>query len=83
MVAAYDNKLQAYLRLFTSPTIGAAERAFITEVKNPESQLNRNPEDFKLDHIGHFDDETGHVRALEHGPQTIITAIDALKKGAA
>lgn len=55
----YDSKMEAYMNPFLMATKGQALRAFTDNVNDPQSQLNRHPEDFTLFEIGEYDDHTG------------------------
>lgn len=55
-----DVKAEAFSQSpFFFRSIGEAQRVFGDEVKNPESQLGKHPEDFQLFHIGEYDQTTG------------------------
>lgn len=57
--AVYDVKAEAYGRPMFVPAVGLAIRAFIDECKNPESQMCKYKEDFRLFQIAMFDDQAG------------------------
>lgn len=65
VIAVYDKKAC----FFASPMVFdhsvQAERSFSEEVKNPNSQLGKFPEDFALYHIADFNPETGMMKPLD------------------
>ena len=56
--AVYDAKAEAYGRPIFVSAPGLAIRAFMDEVKNPDSQMGRYPSDFRLYQIAEYDDQT-------------------------
>lgn len=64
-VAIRDTQLAAYGRPYYTPTTGAAIRSFQDEANNPESMINKHPEDFELVQLGTFNDETGKHENLD------------------
>lgn len=68
--SVYDIKAEAYLPPFFVPTLGMALRAFKDCAVSDSHQFGKNPEDYVLYEIGHFDDHTGelvHTRPKGHG----------------
>ena len=59
ILAVHDRALDAYMRPMFVPTIGAGIRAFQDEVNNPESPMNKHPDDYDLFNLGDWDDNTG------------------------
>lgn len=53
---------------------GQAVRSFMDECKNPESQLNKHPNDYELYYIGEYQDETGTIMGVT--PERINRATD-------
>lgn len=53
---------------------GQAVRSFMDECKNPESQLNKYPNDYELYYIGEYQDETGTIMGVT--PERINRATD-------
>lgn len=67
LYAIYDVKAVAYLSPFTMATDGMAKRAFVNEVKRPDSMIGATPSDFSLYRLGYFDDNAGSVTSeLNH-----------------
>lgn len=77
MFSVRDTKTEIYGPPFYSITHGEAERSFRQLANDPQSKVNKFPEDFDLYHIGEFDDETGKIEALP-SPKHVIKAINAL-----
>ncbi|WNK12454.1 MAG: nonstructural protein [Microvirus sp.] len=59
--SVFDIKAASYAQPFFSQSHATAIRAFSGAVNDPGTMLNRHPEDFTLNHIGEFDDQTGEV----------------------
>ena len=68
--AVYDVKAEAYGRPIFVTAPGLAIRAFLDEVKNPESQFGKYPGDFRLFQLGTFDDQTGDF--VEQGSKLLL-----------
>jgi len=80
ITAIKDEAVDTYgLPLFFR-TIAEARRMFTNEVNNPESRINRNPEDFTMYHIGVYNDEAGEVQGSK--PEKLARALDVLKGAA-
>jgi len=78
MFAIFDKKALAYANPFYYHQKGQALRALEDSVNDPQSPLNKHPEDFTLFHIGEWDDRTGLVTPLAN-PQHVEEAL-AVKK---
>lgn len=61
----YDIKTEAYLPPFYMPTKGAAIRAIMDTLDDPNHQFSKHPEDFTLFHIGTFDDVDANLVSLK------------------
>lgn len=61
--AVYDTKVKNYTRPLYHRNAAEAIRGFEAECNNPESQLNKFPQDFTLFEIGEWDDETAILTA--------------------
>lgn len=59
--AIYDNKADAFMQPYFAGTAGLALRIFADNVNNPDTMLNKHPNDFCLYEIGVFDDATGNI----------------------
>lgn len=63
--AVWDNKAEAFMQPFFSDTVGLALRAFQNNIENPESIMNKYPNDFCLYEIGTFDEASGIIENHE------------------
>lgn len=79
IVAVRDRAVDAFSRPFFVPSVGAAVRSFRDEVNNPESPMNKHPEDYDLYELGAFDDESGDLRSLDK-PRMVAIGKDCLVK---
>lgn len=77
--AVRDLKLADYGDPMFFRTLGEAERAFRDGVSDPQSMLNKHPEDYDLWHIGMYDSETGAFFA-EGGPLFLCNALSMIRK---
>lgn len=74
-----DQKGEIFHPPFYKKTHGEAERDFTTLCSDDKSTVAMFPEDFDLYHVGEFDDNTGHFKALDT-PQHIIKAVQVLNR---
>lgn len=77
--SVHDVKAEAYLRPFFVPSHGLAIRSFENEVRNPDSPMHTNPEDYTLFQLGEFDDDTGSIKELP-APKCVLTGIQVVAK---
>ena len=75
--AVRDNAIEAFGQPIFVEAQGQAVRSFIDEANNPESMLNKHPEDFDLYHIGEYNKQTGAIMGVT--PERIARAIDHIK----
>jgi len=61
-----DNKTGIYHRPMYLPHPQQAVRQFEQIVNDPQSTINRYPEDYQLVQLGEFDDETGSLLMDTH-----------------
>lgn len=73
----YDRKVEAFMRPFFMVKDGQAVRAFSDMVNEPGHELNKHPEDYRLELVGQWDDQRGEVTPLS---RPVCTAMDVLKK---
>lgn len=78
IVAIRDRQLDAYAQPAFVPALGLAVRQFGDEVANPQSPLNKHPEDFALYQLGTYNDATGQFENLQQ-PKQIALADDYVK----
>lgn len=65
MFSIYDEKAGAHMQPFFMVNEALAQRFVNDQVRDPNSPLAKNPEDYHLYMLGELDDETGIVEALE------------------
>lgn len=70
--SVFDSKLAVYNTPFFMQREQAAIRSFTDAVNDPQTTLNKHPEDYTLFHIGDFDDDTGELIPVH--PRGLITA---------
>ena len=56
-----DRAIDSFGNPFAVVALGQATRSFSDEVRNPESQISRHPDDYDLYHVGSFDTSTGKL----------------------
>lgn len=76
--SVYDAKAEAYMAPFVAASKGFAIRMFLDEASRPDSMCAKHPEDFRLFHVGEFDDATAVVTMLPGGPVSQGLAQDLL-----
>lgn len=76
--AVYNSKAKFFNQPFTSKTDGEAERSFEQAVNDPQTFINRYPEDYDLYYLGQFDDNTGKYQTLKT-PEHKFKAVQLLK----
>jgi len=72
----YDKKAEAYNTPWFQQTHGLAERIFRDESNNPESSINKHPEDYTLYYLGEYDQNTGEME-IPHPPKPVMEAVEA------
>lgn len=73
--AVWDAAAAAYLPPFHLPRNEIAMRAFRDCVNDPNHQFAQHSEDYRLFHLGEFDDTTGVFTANARGPTVLTTAL--------
>jgi len=73
----YDIKAAAYHVPFFQPTKGMAIRLFGDAIIDPNSNLSKHPEDYRLFSLGEFDDFTG-VLERRRTNEVLITGLEIL-----
>lgn len=60
----FDRAIQSFIGApFAQPTNAAAMRVIKHEATRDGSQIQANPEDYELYHLGYFNEETGEIAA--------------------
>lgn len=73
----YDNKAETFNTPMYVPAKGVAIRAFSDQANDPQSMLNKHPQDYELFCIGDFDADIGLLTPMT--PQSIGPAADFIK----
>lgn len=76
--AVYDKKAMSYAPPFYYHQKGQAIRAFDDAVNDPQSPLNKHPEDFCIFHMGSWNDTTGVLTPLPN-PVPLEEALNCVK----
>ena len=71
LVSVVDKKAEAFGPVFTSKNVAIATRDFSQACQDPQSNLNKFPEDYELILLGEFDETSGKIKPIE--PHRIIT----------
>lgn len=62
IVAIYDVKLEAFNRPAFVRSVGEAMRSFSDEANRSDSEVSKHPADYRLFHLGSFDDVTAQFK---------------------
>lgn len=74
----FDRGVQAYGRPMFVSHINQAVRSLTDETNNPESELNKHPDDYDLYELGEFDDS--HARFVLYDDPKFVCAVKSLLK---
>ncbi|QCQ85112.1 nonstructural protein [Blackfly microvirus SF02] len=77
--SVWDSKSKTFSQPFYAMTVGVATRNFTDLVNDPQTQVNKYPDDFTLFELGEFEDSTGKISS-ENGPQSVINAMAVLRE---
>jgi len=75
--AVRDSAINAFVRPFYVPAVGAAIRGFSDEVNRKDSEMGNHVGDYELFELGEFEEETGKFRMLPE-PRQLARAKDVL-----
>lgn len=75
----YDSKVLDYANPFYLHSEGELRRGFVEVCMNPETKMNKYPNDFSVYHIGEWNSESGIISS--HPPALVMTAVEAIKQG--
>ena len=78
LFAVFDTASGVYDGPFRAMTDAEAKRNFANLVRNPETRIGQNPEDFYLVRCGVWDDNKGQVSPEE--PETLVTALELVSE---
>lgn len=62
--SVFDSKVGAFATPFFVPTRGAAVRSFMDACRDETLPFKKHPGDYRLFHLGEFDDNAGLLAAL-------------------
>lgn len=71
MFSIYDTVSKLYARPFFDVNEATAKRNLRAAIRDPKSGLSENINDYRLYHIGDFDDQTGEFSLVDHSPAYI------------
>lgn len=74
----HDDKAHAHMVPYFIQHQDLAIRAFATATKQKGTPIGDNPEDFRLYHIGEYDDSTALITPM---PRKLVTTGDSFNKG--
>lgn len=77
--AIYDKAAEAYMQPIFAQTPGLALRIFQNAVNDPNSVINKHPQDFWMDVVAEFDDKSGEFKPI-FPPHNLLTAKEAIEK---
>lgn len=69
VISVYDRKTGLFSAPFTVRHIGDAIREWDLVRKDTNTKIGKNPEDFDLRQIGHFDEQTGELVSMKPATQ--------------
>lgn len=72
--SVFDKKANLFGPVFSSHTLGSAERSLKESMSNPDSPHGKYPDDFSLYHLFDFDDETGLIVDTHEPPLLVVHA---------
>lgn len=79
--SVYDSKAMTYGQPFHAINDGVAIRMFGGAANDPETTLNKFPEDFVLYHLGRFDDQSGRYEITNMRAVTTALAAKVMTNG--
>jgi len=79
LIGIYDKRAAEYSPPQGYPALGVAERAFTDAVNNPDSHLNKHPEDYSMQLLGEFYSDSGSLVPNREGPRHMMDAIQVLQ----
>lgn len=79
IVTLFDRKAEYYLPIWLTENDETARRQFHNLVKDSDTMISKNPEDYIMFKVGKFDDKRGQVKELIHHVELINGLM--MKKG--
>lgn len=74
MFAIYDKAVGAFMAPFFCRSKGEAVRSFMDACSDGKTNFCQHPDDFRLFHLGSFDDVTGVLHSDSSHPARVIDA---------
>lgn len=78
LYAILDTKV-GYYTPFEEKTDETAKRAFIATARQPETMINKFPEDYALWYMGYYDTQTGKIDQEQNNKPCMIMRGDETK----
>jgi hypothetical protein len=75
LLSLFDSKTGHFADPITVLSKGEALRSFADAANNPESDINKHPEDFSIHVIGQFDTTSGSIMPTT-APESLGTALE-------
>lgn len=69
--AVFDVKVSSFMAPFLAPALGKASRFFEDMLADQGMPFGKHPEDYRLFHLGSFDEDTGRFENLD-APMLIV-----------
>ena len=76
MFSIYDTVSKLYARPFFDVNEATAKRNLRVAIRDPKSGLAENINDYRLYHIGEFDDQSGSFTLVEHSPAYVDNCVN-------
>ena len=74
----YDSKAESFSTPFIQTTVGLAIRFLETLTKDPQTALNKYPEDHTLFRIGEWDERKGEIK-MDTAPVSLARSSDYIE----
>lgn len=71
VVSIRDRATDSFSNPIVVPHVQVSIRSFSDEIKRPDSELSRHPEDYDLYHLADFNPDNGEFVPLASGPTMI------------
>lgn len=72
MFSVFDKQVKAYMAVFPARAVGEAMRMVSNSMKDGNSQLSRDPQDYSLYHMFNYDDVTGAISQDQDMPRLVV-----------
>lgn len=78
MYAVYDLKAESFSQPFFAVNDAVASRYFVDGVRDTDTPVGRNPQDYQLMRVGVWNSDKGLVAGTD-GPIPVMSGLDAAK----